>query len=293
MTSGTWGDGVGLGRAALSHRPAMVLYRPGSSEARLATVGGKTFCDLPALLDAAAGQTEPVQPGDVITLHNGELMSPVGRPRKIICVGQNYDAHIREAGRTAPPGRPDLFAKWDNALAGPYADIALPPESDLIDYESELVVVIGRRCRRVETGDAGTVIFGYTAANDGSVRDYQLHTTQRTAGKAWDGLTPLGPVVVPAGQLGGDRPNLRITGHLNGEIVQDGSTGDMVYGIPELISYITTFMTLEAGDLILTGTPAGVGFVRTPPRLLSAGDEFEVRIEGIGTLCNRYYAEKP
>jgi acylpyruvate hydrolase len=210
-----------------------------------------------------------------------------------VCVGQNYMAHINEGGRTAAPTYPDLFAKWDNTLAAPYADLALPSESTQIDFESELTVVIGRRCRRVDADDVASVVFGYTIANDGSVRDYQFHTTQRTAGKCWDGLTPVGPVIVPAERLGYVKPDLRITGLLNGETMQDDRTSSMIYTVSDLIVYITTFMTLEAGDLIMTGTPAGVGAVRTPPVYLADGDEFEVRIEGLGSLRNRYQAEKP
>ena len=137
------------------------------------------------------------------------------------------------------------------------------------------------------------MVFGYTAANDGSVRDFQLHTSQRTAGKAWDSLTPLGPVVVPARLLGGARPDLAITGLFDGQVVQDDRTAKLLFGIPELIAYITTVMTLEPGDLILTGTPAGVGIARKPPLLLKDGSEFEVRIEGVGSLRNRYVTEQP
>jgi acylpyruvate hydrolase len=248
---------------------------------------------MPGLLEAAAGQAGRIQPGNHVDLHDTDLLSPVGRPRKIICVGQNYPAHISEAGHTSAPAHPDLFAKWDNALAGPYADLALPPESDQVDYESELAIVIGRRCRRITPAEVADVVFGYTAANDGSVRDYQFHTSQRTAGKAWDGLTPLGPVVIPAGELGGVRPDLRVTGLLNGEIMQDDQTSRMVYSVTDLVTYITIFLTLEPGDLILTGTPAGVGAVRQPPRYLVDGDEFEVRIDGIGALRNSYHAKIP
>ncbi|WP_194238304.1 fumarylacetoacetate hydrolase family protein [Streptomyces spongiae] len=292
MTEQSWAAEAGLGRAELADGPAVVLFRPGATAAHIATVDGLAFTDLPALLEAAEGQSGRIQPGKPVALNEDALLSPVGRPRKIICVGQNYPAHSRETGRASAPSYPDLFPKWDNALAGPYADLALPPESDKVDYESELAVVIGRRCRRVAAEDVADVVFGYTIANDGSVRDYQLHTPGRTAGKAWDGLTPLGPVVVPAERLGGVHPDLRVTGLLNGETVQDDRTSSMVYGVTELITYLTTFLTLEPGDLILTGTPAGVGAVRQPPRYLTDGDEFQVHVEGIGALCNRYHAEK-
>jgi len=274
MTVETWSDGTGLGRAAQASGPVVVLHRPGTRQARLATVGGEVFADLPELLEAAQGDASLIRPGASIAVTGADLLSPVGRPRKIICVGQNYPAHIAEAGRTAPPAHPDLFAKWDNALAAPYAELALPPESDQVDFESELTVVIGRRCRRVTAAEASGVAFGYTIGNDGSVRDYQFHTSQRTAGKAWDGLTPVGPVVVPAGQLGGASPDLRITGLLNGEVMQDDRTTSMVYSVTDIITYVSAFLTLEPGDLIMTGTPAGVGAVREPPRYLTDGDEF-------------------
>jgi acylpyruvate hydrolase len=287
-----WTDGLGLGRASVNKHPVVVLRRDGSAAAHVALVAGRKFDDLPALLEASGGDPDAIQAGEPFDVPDEALLSAVGRPRKIICVGQNYLAHARESGRTEIPDYPVLFPKWDNALNGPYAQIELPPESDQVDYESELGVVIGRRGRRIPAEHAGRVIFGYTAANDGSVRDFQQHTTQHLAGKAWDGLTPVGPVVVPAAQLGGIRPDLAVTGTLDGQVVQNDRTSSMMFGVPELVAYISTVLMLEAGDLILTGTPEGVGFVRTPPLLLRDGSRFEVSIEGIGTLRNEYVAER-
>ncbi|OBJ08846.1 fumarylacetoacetate hydrolase family protein [Mycobacterium sp. 1465703.0] len=286
-----WDGGTGLSRISLDSAPVVIMYQPGAQHGHIATVNGAAFTDLPALLEAADGEASQIRPGTRISVEAHELLSPLARPRKIICVGQNYMAHVSEAGRQEAPPYPDLFAKWDNALAAPYAQIQLPPESNQVDFESELVIVIGRRSRRISAGDAGDVVFGYTIANDGSVRDYQFLTSQRTAGKAWDGLTPLGPVVVPAEGLGGISPDLRITGLLNGEIMQDDRTSSMIYSVGDLISYISTFMTLDPGDLILTGTPAGVGLVREPPVLLTDGDVFEIRIEGLGALRSTYVNE--
>ncbi|WP_378227018.1 fumarylacetoacetate hydrolase family protein [Angustibacter luteus] len=291
MSTNPWGGQTGLGRVMRNAASLVVLHEPNTGQATPALVDGREYTDLPELLGAAGGDAARITRGDSFAMDPEELLSPVGRPRKIICVGQNYLAHVHEGGRPAPPEHPDLFAKWDNALAGPYADVALPPESTQIDFESELAVVIGRTCRRVAQAAVRDVVFGYTAANDGSVRDFQFHTTQRTAGKAWDGLTPLGPVVVPAAALGGDSPDLQITGLLNDEPVQEDRTSHLIFGLPRLISYITTFMTLEPGDIILTGTPAGVGAVRQPPLFLKDGDQFEVRIEGIGAIRNTYRAE--
>ncbi|MFF0222889.1 fumarylacetoacetate hydrolase family protein [Streptomyces sp. NPDC004629] len=287
-----WTNGLGLGRVPHGGRPVVALRRHGTDEARLAVVNGQVFDDLPALLEAAGGDLAAIEAGTVIDAPDHQLLSPVGRPGKIICLGQNYLAHVHEGGRGTGPSHPDFFPKWHTSLAAPFADVALPPESDQIDYESELAVVIGVRARRIAAEDAGSVIFGYTAANDVSVRDFQFHTTQRAAGKAWDGLTPLGPVVVPATQLGGVRPDLAITGTLDGEVVQDDRTSSLLFGIPEMLAYITTVMSLEPGDLILTGTPSGVGFARDPKILLRHGSEFEVRIEGIGALRNHFVDEK-
>ncbi|WP_345562350.1 fumarylacetoacetate hydrolase family protein [Streptomyces plumbiresistens] len=287
-----WTDGLGLARVTHGGGPVVALRRDGAAKARLALVEGQVFEDLPALLDAAHGDPAAIEAGAVIDAPDHQLLSPVGRPGKVICVGQNYLAHVHEGGRDTGPAHPDLFPKWHTSLAAPFAEVALPPESDQIDYESELAVVIGVRARRIAVEDAASVVFGYTAANDVSVRDFQLHTTQRVAGKAWDGLTPLGPVVVPATRLGGVRPDLAITGTLDGEVLQDDRTSSLLFGVPELLVYITTVMTLEPGDLILTGTPSGVGFVREPKIFLGRGSEFAVRIEGIGALRNRFVDEK-
>lgn len=287
-----WTGGLGLARTVTDDGPVVVLRRDADPAASIALVDGQSHPDLPALLEAAAGDPSRITAGEALDAPDRALLPPVGRPGKIICIGQNYLDHVREGGRAGGPAHPDLFPKWHTCLSGPYSDVPLPAESDQIDYESELAVVIGRRARRVAAENASDVVFGYTAANDGSVRDYQVHTGQRTAGKAWDSLTPLGPVVVPAERLGGDRPDLAITGLFDGRVVQDDRTAKLLFGVPELIAYITTVMTLEPGDLILTGTPSGVGIARKPPLWLKDGSEFEVRIEGIGSLRNRYVTEQ-
>ncbi|MEV6338855.1 fumarylacetoacetate hydrolase family protein [Nocardia vinacea] len=286
-----WSSGLGLARTIFYDRPVVVLRRDGCPEAHIALVDGRSFPDLPDLLEAADGNLASVRAGKAIDVPDEALLPPVGRPRKILCVGLNYGLHAQEAGRGGT-GHPAIFPKWDNCLAAPYAEIPLPPESDQIDFEAELVAVIGRRGRRIPAERAETVLFGYTAANDGSVRDFQRHTQQAAPGKIWDKLTPIGPVVVPAGDLGGARPDLAITGMLDGQVVQDDRTKNMVFRVPELIAYLSTVLTLEPGDLLFTGTPAGVGFVRTPPLFLRDGSEFEVRIEGIGSLRNRYIDER-
>jgi acylpyruvate hydrolase len=288
-----WEGGMGLARISQPDGPVMVVHLPGSGTGEVATIEGATFADLPELLHAARGDADRIEAGDRVTFTESDVCSPVGRPRKIVCAGANYLLHLAEGGRSAAPPYPDFFPKWDSGLAGPYADIPLPPESTQIDFESELAIVIGRQCRRVTADEVPNVIFGYTIANDVSVRDYQRRGSQVLAGKTWDSMTPVGPVVVPADHVGGATPDLLITGLLNGEVMQHDRTSSMIYSAADLVSYLSTFTTLEPGDLILTGTPSGVGAARNPPLYLTDGDEFRVQIEGLGELRNRYRMETP
>jgi acylpyruvate hydrolase len=258
--------------------------------AAFATVDGNEFEDVPELLEAAGGDPSRVGAGAPAAVEDAQLLPVVGRPRKIICIGRNYGAHAAERGADVP-AHPMLFAKWATSLTAPYADIPLPPESKEVDWESELAFVFGRRARRVSPQDAAAVVFGYTAANDVTMRDFQRHTQQFTAGKAWDRSTPLGPSLVTADTCGGVAPDLAIHGRLNGELVQDGRTSDFIFGVPELVSYITTVMTMEVGDVVLTGTPSGVGAALDPPRFLADGDVYEVEIERVGALLNVFRAE--
>jgi acylpyruvate hydrolase len=271
-----------LARGEVNGAPRVLLVDGDSYS--LATVGGQGFGDVPALL-GAAGEIEPGA-----SVEAGEALPVVGMPGKILCVGRNYRAHAAERG-AALSDHPLLFPKWHTSLAGPYADIPLPPESSEVDWESELALVIGSRGRRVSAEKAGGLVFGYTVANDVTMRDFQRHTQQFAPGKAWDRSTPIGPALVTADELGGVAPDLAIRGRLNGETVQDSRTADLIFGIPELLAYITTWTTLEPGDLVLTGTPAGVGAAMDPPRFLSDGDVFEVEVEGIGSLRNTFHNE--
>jgi acylpyruvate hydrolase len=283
------GESMELMRVGLG--PQVGVVGRWSGETAMATVDGAEFEDLPELLEACGGDVAAIRPGVRVEVDVEQLLSVVGKPRKIVCIGLNYRLHAEESGSPLPK-RPMLFAKWATALTGPYDDIPLPPESALVDWESELAFVFGRRCRRVKAAEAGQVVFGYTAANDVSMRDFQAHTTQFTAGKTWDRATPVGPVLVPAAELGGVEPDLAISGKLNGDVLQNSRTNDLIFGIPELVEYLTTIMTMEPGDIVLTGTPSGVGNAETPPRGLSDGDVFEVEIEGIGRLANRFVAEE-
>ena len=211
-------------------------------------------------------------------------MLPIERPGKIVCVGMNYRAHAEEQGRE-PPERPVLFAKWASALIGPGEAIRLPAISQAIDHEAELGVVLGERVRAVSVANALEAVRGYLCANDVSARDLQRADRQFTRAKSLDTFCPVGPSLVPAADVP-DPQALRIRCLVNGEVRQDSSTADMVFSVAELIAFASEAITLEPGDLILTGTPGGVGEFRDPPLYLRDGDEVTVEIEGVGTLTN-------
>jgi acylpyruvate hydrolase len=277
-----------LARISTQDGPVVVL---GSYDgATRAIVDGESFADLPELIAAAGADWERIEAGDAIVLVRERFLTPVADPRKVLCAGANYKAHAAEANLDAP-AHPMIFAKWPSALTGPFDDVGLPPESQFVDWEAELVAVIGRRCRRVGADDAEAVLFGYTIANDVSMRDFQMHTSEFEAGKGWDRATPVGPVVVPAVDCGGGRPNLSLVGRLNGETVQKARTSELIHDVPAIVQYITTWTTLEPGDLLLTGTCSGVGALMQPPRRLADGDTYAASIEGIGTLSNTFRVE--
>jgi acylpyruvate hydrolase len=273
-----------LSRAMLEDGPKVVV--DAGDGLTLATVNGDTFADLPELLEAAGGSAEAIESGSAVAGAPPPL-SAVGHPAKVICIGLNYRLHAEESGAPLPEF-PMLFPKWATSLTDPGADIELPRESSFVDWESELTLVFGKRCRRVPESGAAGVVFGYTVANDVSMRDFQRHTSQFTAGKAWDRSTPVGPVVVPVADAGGIEPDLRISGRLNGDTVQDSRTSDLIFGIPALVAYITTVMTMQPGDIVLTGTPSGVGMAADPPRSLRNGDTYEASVEGLGSIANTF-----
>jgi acylpyruvate hydrolase len=219
-------------------------------------------------------------------LHFGPV---VPRPGKIICVGLNYRAHIEETRREASE-YPVLFTKFATSLTGPFDAISCPAESGAIDYEGELAVIIGDRVRRVPRERAGRAVAGYAVANDVTMRDYQYRTHQWLQGKAWDRSTPLGPALVTADEVP-DPGRLELRTFVNGDQVQGASTELLIFDVATLISVISEFATLEPGDVILTGTPGGVGFRRQPPLLLGGGDVVAVEIAGLGRIENRFVAE--
>jgi 2-keto-4-pentenoate hydratase/2-oxohepta-3-ene-1,7-dioic acid hydratase in catechol pathway len=208
----------------------------------------------------------------------------IPRPGKIVCVGLNYRDHAAEAGLELPKA-PLLFAKWANTLIGDGDAIVLPPESTQVDYEAELGVVIGTTAKRVSEGEALDHVAGYICVNDVSARDLQFADKQWTRGKSPDTFCPVGPRLVPREEIA-DPQALAIRCTVNGEALQDSSTAQMIFSVAEIIAYTSTIITLEPGDLIATGTPAGVGIFRDPKVLLADGDEVSVVIEGVGTLTN-------
>ncbi len=217
------------------------------------------------------------------------FLPPVGRPSKILCVGLNYRAHSKETG-LGEPDYPTMFARFPSTLVGHGSPLIMPLLSDKFDYEAELVAVIGSRCRNVAKADALACVAGYSIFNDASLRDYQMRTTQWTMGKNFDATGGFGPALATPDELppGGD--GLRIMTRLNGQILQDGNTSDMVFKVADLIMHMSAVMTLEPGDLIVTGTPSGVGFSRKPPIFMKPGDVCEIEIEKLGTLRNRVVA---
>jgi 2-keto-4-pentenoate hydratase/2-oxohepta-3-ene-1,7-dioic acid hydratase in catechol pathway len=222
--------------------------------------------------------------GEPRPLASVALRAPVGRPEKVICVGLNYRDHAAESG-AALPDEPVLFPKFANSVVGPGEEIVVPAATEQPDYEAELGVVIGRRTRLVDEADALDHVAGYTCMNDVSARDLQARSSQWMLGKAVDTFLPCGPWVVTPDEVP-DPQDLDIRCCVNGEVLQDSSTAQMVFGVATLVAYISRTITLEPGDLIATGTPPGVGMARTPPRWLRDGDEVTVEIEGIGSLTN-------
>lgn len=236
----------------------------------------------------SGGRTETLELASTrprLDLPEDALGPPVPDPQKIFCLGVNYRAHADEVAMETADA-PTVFTKFANALAGPRAPIVLPavaPEE--VDYEVELAAVIGRRCARIDVEEAPDVVAGYMVLNDVSARDLQLQTSQWTMGKTVDGFAPCGPWLVTADEIS-DVDALRLRTRVNGVERQSATAGQMIFKLPETIAFISSVVTLEVGDIIATGTPAGVGMSFDPPRYLRAGDVVETEVEAIGTLVN-------
>jgi acylpyruvate hydrolase len=228
----------------------------------------------------------PTHAGTVYPRTNTTLAPVVSSSGKILCVGLNYRSHILEMGRDLPQ-HPTLFAKFADALIGPNDDIILAPESDAIDWEAELVIIIGDTVRRADEAAAAAAIAGFTVMNDVSMRDWQFRTKEWLQGKTFEATTPIGPVMVTPDELpGGVNPALAISTTINGEVMQKADTSDLVFTPVDLVRYASTIATLRPGDIIATGTPGGVGHARKPPRYLNHGDLVVTEIEHIGRLEN-------
>jgi 2-keto-4-pentenoate hydratase/2-oxohepta-3-ene-1,7-dioic acid hydratase in catechol pathway len=246
------------------------------------TVLGENTDATSALLDRARRRS------DRLTLADLALLAPIPNPRKVFAVGLNYGSHLAETGAPQPEV-PTIFAKFVNSISGPRDPIQRPRVSEALDYEGELAVVIGRRCRHVPRERAQDVIAGYFVLNDVSVRDWQKQSQQWSMAKSFDTHAPSGPWMTFADAI--DPENLALRTYVNGELRQQANTGDLVFDPLDLIAFLSQACTLEPGDIIATGTPGGVGFLMNPARYLAPGDEVRVEIEGLGVLVNQVIEE--
>ena len=236
-----------------------------------------------ALSLVASGADLPA--GSPVSVESAELLAPIESDSKFFCIGLNYYSHMEEAG-LAKPGHPIVFSKFPSVLIGPTDDILLPNTSTSIDWEVELGIVIGHRVREVDAEQAAEAIAGFTVVNDVSARDYQIHESQWIPGKNLESSTPVGPWIVTVDELGPD-PDMSLSTRVDGEIRQDGRTTDQIFTPAQIVSYISEWITLEPGDVIATGTCAGVGHCMSPRLYLGADQVLETTIERIGTLTNR------
>ena len=268
----------------------LLTYRSGAGETTAARLEGDElvvlpYADVGALLNQpgwrdlaeADGPRQPYEPKQV-----GPL---VPRPPKIWCVGMNYASHLAETSQPNP-AYPALFGKFAAALTGPFDPIPLPPVSERVDWEVELAVVIGRGGRSVDAADAMSHVAGYSVVNDVSMRDWQRRTGQYLQGKTFGACTPFGPHLVTVDEAPDPDEGIGLSCTVNGEVVQSGKTDEMVFGVRDLVAYVSEIAPLEPGDVIATGTPAGIGALREPPRFLRPGDVVECAVDGIGILRN-------
>jgi 2-keto-4-pentenoate hydratase/2-oxohepta-3-ene-1,7-dioic acid hydratase in catechol pathway len=248
---------------------------------------GAKYPDLVAVLKAGAlAEVEAAAKGAAVDLpYEGTTLLPViPNPGKIVCVGVNYDEHRREMGRE-PPGHPTIFVRFPESQVAHNQPLLKPAESDKLDYEAELAVIIGKRGYKVSEDNAFDIVAGYSCYNDGSVRDWQTHTGQFTPGKNFNATGGFGPWMVTADEIP-DAQKLAIQSRLNGQVMQSSNTDLMTFNIRKIIKYVTTFTPLEPGDVIATGTPGGVGTKRNPPVYMKDGDIIEIEIEKVGLLRN-------
>jgi len=234
---------------------------------------------------AAADAARSAPDAARLALDSVHWLPPVRRPGKIICLGLNYAAHAAEGGNAAPE-YPSFFMRGASSLIGHEAPLIRPKVSGSLDFEAELAVIIGQRSRHLSDVDALDAVAGYSCFNDGTLRDYQRRTAQWTIGKNFDGTGAFGPWLVPASALPPGASGLKIESRLNGQVMQSDNTGNMMVTVVRALCLLTEVLTLEPGDVVIMGTPAGVGYARKPPVWMKAGDRIEIEIEGIGTLAN-------
>jgi 2-keto-4-pentenoate hydratase/2-oxohepta-3-ene-1,7-dioic acid hydratase in catechol pathway len=268
----------------------LVTFKHGSSAPQAGIVSNDRVTALGTdMLTVIASGRPPSGTGATYDLSQVTLLAPIPRPPKLICAGLNYRDHAAET-RMEIPKVPTIFCKFTNIVIGPGQPIVLPKVSDRVDYEAEFAFVIGRGGRYIPAAKAMDHVFGYTILNDVSARDFQMATTQWLMGKTFDTFAPMGPWIVTADEIR-DPHALDISLEIAGERLQHSNTRELIFRIPALIEHISTVVTLEPGDVVATGTPAGVGFARKPPRFLKPGDEVIIRVEGIGELKNPVVAE--
>lgn len=247
--------------------------------------------DVGALLADPSWRTAALADGPTHPVAGADFATVVTTPSKVVCVGLNYTNHIVEMGHDLPT-HPTLFAKFADALVGAHDDIPLPPETEALDWEVELGVVVGQRVRRAKGESAEAAIAGFTVVDDISCRDWQMRTGEWLQGKTWDSSTPVGPYLVTPDELpGGVRPELEVSLHVDGVLRQRDSTADLLFDPVALVEHISTVVRLNPGDIIATGTPGGVGHGMTPPTYLAQGQVVVAEVEGIGALTNRVVAD--
>ena len=245
----------------------------------------KTLIETPGAIAAAHAAAQQAPASAMVALASVQLLPLIPNPGKIVCMGLNYADHAKEGGN-ARPDYPSFFLRGATSMVGHHSPIIRPKASTQLDYEAELAVIIGQRARHLTAANALSCVAGYSCFNDASIRDYQRKANQWTIGKNFDGTGPFGPWMVTPDELPPGCEGLRIQSRLNGKVMQDANTKDFLWNVVESLRIITECMTLEPGDVIITGTPAGVGYARTPPVWMAPGDVCEIEIEGIGTLSN-------
>lgn len=260
------------------------LDASGSQTGSIVELGG-TYADL-----LPSGFSTPDASGRKWPLESVQLLPPISAHAKIFCVGFNYASHGAEMEREIPT-HPTLFVRYPESLVGHGASVIRPRESIELDWEGEVGLVIGRRCRRASKEDALSYVAGFTLVADNSIRDWQFHSTQATAGKNWEASGACGPWLLTRDEVAGR--DLVLETLLNGTRKQHESTSALIFNFADLVTYISSFVTLQPGDLIATGTPSGIGYREDPPRFLAAGDQLKIRVDGIGSLINEVADESP